>query len=154
MNHFERFLLPVKFEINLDELEEKYFTLQQQFHPDKSSLHEVGDSILINESYKVLKDSFSRASYILQLNGINIERDETAPKPNISTLQEIMEIQENILNKKNKEHHNIIKNINSQLKLIFLNISQSLENQELDKTVQLLIRAKYLKKILQDLYQI
>ena len=69
------FSLTISFNIDKQELERKYLEFQQEFHPDNSDSADIEKSISINESYAVLKNPIKRASYILQLNGINLEND-------------------------------------------------------------------------------
>jgi Fe-S protein assembly co-chaperone HscB len=79
-NYFENFSFNVDFNIDLEELENKYLEFQKQFHPDNSISADVEKSISINEAYKVLKNPLQRASHILQLNGIDLENDSIAQR--------------------------------------------------------------------------
>ena len=91
-NYFELFNLTPKFTIDLSEIEKKYHQFQNQFHPDKADFDSIEHSILINEAYKILSDDFLRASHLLQLKNIDIENDENHIKPDITTLQEILDL--------------------------------------------------------------
>jgi len=68
--------------------------LQHEFHPDKSSLADIEKSIAVNEGYEILRNPLRRAAHILQLHGIDVEKDGNALKPDMATLEEVMEIQE------------------------------------------------------------
>ena len=68
-NYFEIFGLEVKFEIDLDYLEEQYLKLQKIYHPDSAkTVQEAEMAIEINTGYRILKDEYLRACYMLELN--------------------------------------------------------------------------------------
>jgi molecular chaperone HscB len=147
-NYFETFLLPVQFAIDLDALEQKYFALQKQFHPDSAGVAEIENSILVNEAYAVLQNPLRRAAHILQLNGIDVEKDSLAPKPDMATLEEVLEIQEKIPTLNAEEIANLRKELNLKMKFLLSKIELSLENKDFKLCSQFLISAKYFDKIL------
>lgn len=144
-NYFSIFALQIGFNIDLDALEKKYFELQKNLHPDKSDQIEL--SILANEAYEILKNPLKRASHILRLNGIDLENDEVAPKVDSATLLEVFEMRESI------KHGGDFsaKDLSQKIKSLIEEAALSLENQDLAKAAQILIRAKYFDKIRQDL---
>jgi len=150
-NHFQKFSLAVKFDLDLDLLEQKYFAFQQQFHPDKAGIAEIENSIAINEAYEILKNPLKRAAHILQLEGVDVENDEKAPKANQSTLLEIFELQEKVASLAQDEILPMKKELNLQMKMLLQELALYLENKDFANGVQLLIRAKYLDKTLRDL---
>ncbi len=150
-NFFELFLLSTKFSLDLDALEEKYFAFQKQFHPDSAGVAEIENSILVNEAYQVLQNPLRRAAHILQLNGIDVEKDGGAVKPDMATLGEVLEIQEKILDSSPQEILEIKKYLQSEIKSLLENIASKLENKDFASAAQFLIRTKYFDKILQDL---
>ncbi len=151
-NYFELFNLSPKFTIDLHEIEEKYHQFQNQFHPDKADFNSIEHSILINEAYKILSDDFLRASHLLQLKNIDIEDDENHIKPDISTLQEILDLQEKIFEINNLNEILVLKNnLNSQIKKLIDDFQNAFEANKFNEASQFLIKAKYLKKSLIDL---
>lgn len=150
-NHFENFSLTVSFNIDKQELERKYLEFQQKFHPDNSDSADIAKSISINESYAVLKNPIKRASYILQLNGINLENDSEALKPDMETLEEIMELQEKVSEIKEDEIRPLKKHLHSQIKELLEKVALEFNNKNLQSSAQILIRAKYFDKTLRDL---
>jgi molecular chaperone HscB len=151
-NYFELFSFPTDFKINSASLEKKYLEFQKRFHPDKASSGDIEKSIEINEGYKILSDDFLRASHLLQLQGIDILNDEKAVKVSQATLMEVLDLQEKISEISDKtEIENLRKKINSEFKeLIFESMAQ-LKTEELELAAQILIKAKYFKKSLDDL---
>jgi len=151
-NYFELFNISPKFTIDLSEIEQKYHQFQNQFHPDKADFNSIEHSILINEAYKILSDDFLRASHLLQLKNIDIENDENHIKPDISTLQTILDLQEKIFEINNFDEILALKNnLNSQINNLINNFQNAFEANELNEATQFLIKAKYLKKSLIDL---
>ena len=76
-NHFELFGLPVAFDIDSQQLAERYRELQRTLHPDRyasASAQEqrlaVQYSGLVNEAYSTLNRPLSRALYLLGLAGV------------------------------------------------------------------------------------
>ena len=151
-NYFELFNLAPKFTIDLNEIEKKYHQFQNEFHPDKADFNSIEQSILINEAYKILSDDFLRASHLLQLKNIDIENDENHIKPDISTLQEILDLQEKIFEINNLNEILVLKNnLNSQIKKLIDDFQNAFEANKFNEASQFLIKAKYLKKSLIDL---
>ena len=151
-NYFELFNLAPKFTIDLNEIEKKYHQFQNEFHPDKADFNSIEQSILINEAYKILSDDFLRASHLLQLKNIDIENDENHIKPDISTLQEILDLQEKIFEINNLNEILVLKNnLNSQIKKLIDDFQNAFEANKFNEATQFLIKAKYLKKSLIDL---
>lgn len=152
-NYFEIFQLPTQFNINSSELETNYLKLQQQFHPDNNpDLQQLEHSILINQAYQVLNDDFSRASYLLQLKNIDIENDDNPIKPTLSTLQEILELQEEISMIDNLTKISQLKiTLKSEIENLIKDFCNHYEINKIKEATQFLIKAKYLKKSLNDL---
>ncbi len=150
-NYFSVFALEQNTEINLDDLEQKYLAFQQAFHPDKSTTSDIERSMAVNEAYEVLKNPLSRASHILQLNGIDLENDSVAPKVDTATLMEVLEIRENIAQSSSEEIDNVKKELNKKVKSLINEAALKLENKDFNAAAQILIKAKYFDKTLKDL---
>jgi molecular chaperone HscB len=153
-NFFEIFKIPQKFEIDLEQLEQKYFQFQKQFHPDSASFSDIEKSIEINKAYKILSNSIARASYILQLNKIDIENDSCAPKPDLATLEEILELQEMVAEISANQAQNLRKNLQQRIKILLQEVAKKLENKEFEAAAQVLIKTKYFDKTLRDLKEL
>ena len=89
-----------------------------------------------------MQNPLRRAAHILQLNGIDVEKDGGAVKPDMATLGEVLEIQEKILDSSPQEILEIKKYLQSEIKSLLENIASKLENKDF---------SKYFDKILQDL---
>ncbi|MGD8525390.1 MAG: co-chaperone HscB [Thioalkalispiraceae bacterium] len=81
-NHFELFGLPVSFDIDLQQLSERFRDLQRSVHPDRyanASDRErrlaVEKAAQINEAFQTLKSPLNRARYMLQLRGVDFDNE-------------------------------------------------------------------------------
>jgi molecular chaperone HscB len=64
MDFFELLQIPRLFELDPKLLNDNYFRLQREYHPDKT--HDNGaKSALLNDAYKTLKNPLKRAEYMV-----------------------------------------------------------------------------------------
>ncbi len=102
----------ILFQIDPKSLRKEYRSLQQQLHPDSNISHD--DSIkyddskssLLNKGYSTLKSSLLRSQHILELNGIDLSKDEVSKKYSLKDgelLFEILDIHENLENVNNEQ---------------------------------------------------
>lgn len=87
-NHFELFGLPPRFQIEQARLEQSYRDVQTLVHPDRFAHLSDAErrasmqwATRANEAYQTLKKPVSRASYLLQLNGIESFGETSAAMP-------------------------------------------------------------------------
>lgn len=151
MNYFEIFNFTISTTINLEELEAKYLTFQQQFHPDKATSTDIEKSILLNEAFEVLQKPFLRLSYILKLNKIDILDDSKAPKVDNKTLQEIWELQENLVESSIEEKQKLKNELKTKVENLLEKAAKEIEQKHFEEASQILIQIKYFDKILKDL---
>jgi molecular chaperone HscB len=82
--YFDMFSLPRKLTIDTAELERDFYKLSRQLHPDlyarKSAVEQawsLRQSSLLNDAYRTLKDPVARTAYLLKLEGIRMEDENT-----------------------------------------------------------------------------
>lgn len=99
-NYFELFGMPVGFQLDQNELQSRWQTLQRSLHPDRFSSATDAEKRLsmqaasfVNEAHKVLRSPLSRAVYLLQLNDVDIDA-ETDTQMDPEFLMEQMELRE------------------------------------------------------------
>lgn len=80
-NYFELFGLPAVFELDGAELARRYRELQRAVHPDRYTNATEQEKRLsmqgasrINDALETLKDPLSRARYLLELKGVDLEQ--------------------------------------------------------------------------------
>lgn len=80
-NFFALFELPIAFEIDITKLNTRLRQLQSQYHPDKLSGNESAssqqNSAVINHAYDILAHPDSRANYLLELSGKELNTDHS-----------------------------------------------------------------------------
>lgn len=83
-NFFELFSLPVSFDIDRDQLQAKYLSLQTQFHPDRFASGSAQEQRIaiqftaqLNEARLCLLDDVQRGRYLLKLNDQAMAEEET-----------------------------------------------------------------------------
>ncbi|HBP17889.1 MAG TPA: Fe-S protein assembly co-chaperone HscB [Planctomycetes bacterium] len=101
LNAFERFGLPVRYELEREELEARYLRLSRRLHPDK----QIGKpaarqsralilSSALNEAYSLLRDPRQRAEHLLvSSGGKTADQDKSTPA---AFLMEQMELREEL----------------------------------------------------------
>jgi len=101
-NHFQVFDLQASFEINTEELAQRYRALQTAVHPDKFANAPDQDRRLamqktaqINEAFQTLKNPLARAKYLLKLQDIDLDA-ETSANMDSEFLMTQMELREEL----------------------------------------------------------
>ena len=81
--HFELFELPVSFELDLQDLNQRYRELQRAVHPDRfanASDRErrlsVDKAATVNDAYQILKSPQRRARYMLELQSVSFDDEK------------------------------------------------------------------------------
>ncbi len=100
VDFFALFGLPVSFDVDAAQLEQRYLKLQKQFHPDRFSDKPAQDQRLamqyiadINQAYSSLKDPLLRAQHLLALAGVDASQ-ETSITRDVEFLMEQMSLRE------------------------------------------------------------
>lgn len=159
-NHFELFGLPVAFEIDAQQLAERYRELQRTVHPDRYA--NAGDrerrlsiqhAAQVNDAFQTLKSSLRRARYLLQLQGIEFD-DEKETHLDPAFLMEQIELREALADVRTKADplgglNNIMADIKvrqkameGQLRMLFADASEDkrFEAKQLVQKMQFLVR--------------
>lgn len=164
--HFELFELPVSFEIDLQDLSQRYRELQRVVHPDKfvnASDRErrlsVEKAAAINEAYQILKTPQRRARYMLELQSVSFDdENDTALDP--AFLMEQIELREALSELSQTDDpmaslNNIMADIKKRITAVLFDIREGLEQEQLDETQksslkQLIHKMQFLNKLQQE----
>jgi molecular chaperone HscB len=94
-DYFELFGLPGNLEVDLADLEKRYYQLSRKWHPDlfaRKSAEERAlaeeSSAILNDAYRTLKDPVRRAEYVLGRNGLDVAQASAPP----DLLEEVFEL--------------------------------------------------------------
>jgi len=95
-NHFALFQLPQRFVIDLTALEKAYHGVQNQAHPDKFVQATGAEKRVAmqwatraNEAYQTLKNPLKRASYLCELNGVDLQTESNTSMPSAFLMQQM-----------------------------------------------------------------
>ena len=101
-NYFELFSLEALFDIDTNALEKEYQIQISNYHPDKfatktekEKTQALQNTSLINSAFETLKSPLLRATYLLELNGINAF-DEKDTQMNMEFLMSQIELREHL----------------------------------------------------------
>lgn len=101
LDYFTCLGLPRKLNIESTDLENKFYELSRSFHPDffqtKTDTERnisLGNSALLNTSYRTLKDPFQRAEYLLRLEAGSAKDIRNSPPADL--FEEILALQEGL----------------------------------------------------------
>jgi molecular chaperone HscB len=105
-DYFTIFGLPVRFDVDRDDVETRYLALAQAVHPDRFVGADSGTrrqamerATALNEGYKVLRDPVMRAEYLVKLGGIDLDSSDPktgAPAMNQAFLMDMIERREQV----------------------------------------------------------
>ncbi len=95
-NHFDLFQLPQQFAIDASVLDNAYRNVQGQVHPDKFvSASEAEKRVAMqwatraNEAYQTLKSPLKRATYLCELNGVDLQIESNTAMPREFLMQQM-----------------------------------------------------------------
>lgn len=106
---FEIFAIPATWQVEPGQLDLRYRSLQQEFHPDryanKGAVEKrlaVQTASLINQAYETLKSPLKRAQYLLQLKQIDASQDSHITSDGTFLMHQI-ELREELSDVRNNE---------------------------------------------------
>lgn len=156
LNYFELFDIDINIDINLDDLEKKYITLQNKFHPDnftrstnleKSMAIQI--STHINDGYKILKDLVSRVDYILHINEFKV--DDSITFKNSEFLSNQIVLSERIESSNSDQINEIKKELKNKIKEITNTLKNDFAKMDFESMHSNLSMIKFYKKNLINL---
>ncbi|XP_008787809.2 iron-sulfur cluster co-chaperone protein HscB homolog isoform X1 [Phoenix dactylifera] len=99
VDYFQIFGLEKGYDIPDGNLEGKYKDWQKKLHPDlvhskseKEKTFAADQSARVNDAYRTLNKSLSRALYLMRLEGVHVDEEKTVMDPDL--LAEMMDIRE------------------------------------------------------------
>ena len=158
-NPYEIFNLKQCYLIDNEELELKYYDLQNIFHPDKfinsaEKEKEISayESSNINNAYNLLLNNVERIKILLKLKGYNTNSNSEKSFTDKNLLEEIMELQNKCMSIENENEKVKIKTeIMEKIKIIESEINQNFEKKEFFEIKNLSVKLSYLEKIKKNL---
>ncbi len=156
-NAFEKFKLPTTLNINLEDLEQRYFKAQQEHHPDRhrsSASHQENNvaAAAFNEAYQILKDPLKRAAHLLKCLGWidPVENPETQQDSALLFL--MMELNEKIEKATTVEEKQTLTSfLKEEIQKNWTDLENSIEKNDKANSLSLLNRLTYLSRLQQNL---
>jgi molecular chaperone HscB len=156
-NYFELFSLTPNFDIDLTKLESIYQQQVARFHPDNFATNTdkeknlaLQNTSLLNTAYDTLKSALLRATYLLELGGINAF-DEKDTQMDVEFLMSQIELRETLeliqTNKDELELDNFIDNINLKIKQNIKQMQTFFETNNLLKIKNLVRELKFYEQL-------
>ena len=97
-DYFELFGIPRRLNLSLDALQQRYYELSRQLHPDRFMQKPEAErqraldmSSALNDAYRTLKDPVKRAQYLLGLEGFDSGEQRSKDVPP-ELLEEVFEL--------------------------------------------------------------
>ncbi|OMO68650.1 hypothetical protein COLO4_29517 [Corchorus olitorius] len=157
VDYFQIFGLEKKYDIEVDGLEGKYKDWQKKLHPDlvhskseKEREYAAEQSARVIDAYRTLSKPLSRAIYILRLEGVDVDEEQTVSDPELLT--EIMEIREAVEEATDSQALN---QIQSQMKEKMEESSNSFANayrsRKFDEAVTCIQRMTYYQRASEEI---
>ena len=159
VNPYDLFSLKKNFFIDYDDLENKYFQLQNIFHPDKFINSEnrekeisAFESSSINNAYNMLVNNVDRIKILLNLNGYNIGSNNNKSFTDHLLLEEIMDLQNRCMSIENDNEKLKIKSeIKNKINKIESQINENFKKKKFSEIENLSVKLSYLEKINKNL---
>ncbi|MCH9746126.1 MAG: Fe-S protein assembly co-chaperone HscB [Proteobacteria bacterium] len=149
-NYFELFSLTPNFNIDLKTLESTYQQQISEFHPDKFATHSdkekslaLQNTSLINTAYDTLKSPLLRATYLLELDGIQAfdEKDTQMDMAFLLSQIELREALELIESRQDElELDEFIEQVSSKITLNIAQITQAFSESDTTQIIKNLVR--------------
>jgi molecular chaperone HscB len=156
-NFFELFQLPVSYDVDLNQIQQHYTSLQRQVHPDKFASASDQEKRLsmqqtswINEAQTTLKDPVLRANYLLQLKGADKDQGVETTM-DASFLMQQLEMRERLENIKNEadplaDLDAMAKEIKQSTKVMMAGFAASFEANHFEDAREWIRKLQFLKK--------
>ena len=156
VDHFARLGLARGFEIDLADLDRRYFGLQRNLHPDRFARRTAKERAIaesqaasLNQAYETLKEPLRRAEYLLSLRGRAIDGEATISDPKL--LMEAMEWREELAEAEDAAAVDaLVARAAAEAKAAEGEIDRAFADDDLDGATQFALRLRYLSKLIDE----
>ena len=97
-NYYDFFGLEHTLDLDLRDLEKRFYSLSRQYHPDRYTLksreeqqYALDATAILNDAYRTLREPLARAEYLLKENGFDIGEQGSKNVPP-ELLEEVFEL--------------------------------------------------------------
>jgi molecular chaperone HscB len=154
VDHFARFGLEPAFDVDGQDVQQRYFSLQQQLHPDRfagKSEREraisMQQSTSINQAFEVLNAPLARAEYLLGLTGITVNAETGNLPTDPEVLAEAMETREALMDADDEAAvAALAEDVGARAEACLAELSAAFGAGDTGRAATLATRLKYLEK--------
>lgn len=160
--YFDHLGLSVSTVLDRDTLERNYLEKAKHWHPDrfvaepqKVQQQAQRQAAQVNEAYRVLKDPVRRAEYLVKLGGIDLDSSEPnggAPAPSQAFLMEMLE-RRDAIEEGELDPQDALDEVESELDQTLRAANKALQDQDIPKAADLLVRHRYFRRLADELEQ-
>lgn len=160
-NHFELFQLPQQFSLDQAGLDSAFREVQSKVHPDKFVQASDAEkrvamqwSTRANEAYQTLKKPLKRATYLCELQGVDLQTESNTSMPAAFLMQQI-EWREAFDDARMAKDQNALFALESELrtalKLQLEKVAQALDVKDFALAAQQIRACMFLEKFMNDI---
>lgn len=160
-NHFELFQLPQQFSLDQAGLDSAFREVQSKVHPDKFVQASDAEkrvamqwSTRANEAYQTLKKPLKRATYLCELQGVDLQTESNTSMPAAFLMQQI-EWREAFDDARMAKDQNALFALESELrtalKLQLEKVAQALDAKDFALAAQQIRACMFLEKFMNDI---
>lgn len=157
LDYFSIFGLEKAYDITVDNLESKYKDWQKKLHPDlvhsksqKEKEFAAAQSARVIDAYRTLSKPLSRALYLLQLDGINVDEEQTITDPDL--LAEMMDLRESVEEASSSQALNQIESqIQSKIESWSNSFHEAYKKQNYDAAIAATQRMRYYERAVEEI---
>ncbi|MBC3811262.1 Fe-S protein assembly co-chaperone HscB [Undibacterium aquatile] len=160
-NHFELFQLPQQFAVDSAQLDRAYREVQNTVHPDKFvQASEAEKRVAMqwathaNEAYQTLKKPLKRATYLCQLQGVDLQTESNTSMPAAFLMQQ-MEWRETFEDARHSNNISALlaleKELHDALKSALQQVGSALDAQDYKAATLHIRTCMFLEKFIADI---
>jgi molecular chaperone HscB len=172
-DYYELFGIPRSLNLSLDALQQRYYELSRQLHPDRFMQKPEAErqraldmSSALNDAYRTLKEPIKRAQYLLSLEGFDIGEQRSKDVPP-ELLEEVFELNMALeemrggddsarpqLEQADKNFTNMLAETDQQLEALFGRHDAGQSREVLSEIRNVLNRRKYIQNLVSEVERI
>ncbi len=157
-DHFQRMGLASSYDVDVADLDQRYFDLQRHLHPDRFATRSAQEKALsqqqataVNDAYETLKDPLKRADYLVHLRGMDIFPEGCNLVNDQELLMETMELREALADAESAADVDVLAaRAEDDIRRCIRQLSQLFGDDDIEGACKLTTRLKYLKKLAEE----
>ncbi len=158
IDHFARLGLDVRYDLDIDVLDRRYFECQRSLHPDRFARRTARERALsqqqataVNEAYETLRDPLRRADYLVHLKGAGVLPEGCNLVTDQDLLNETLELREALAEAQSPaDVSRLDRRAAADIQECVEDLSCAFAAGDLEGACRLTTRLKYLRKLAEE----